>query len=340
MSEKIILSNEDINKIQLLLNEEKSISQISKIIKVSPHVISRVIVENNLNRNITNTEILRRKLPGHEELEKEICEYYQNNKIRLSDLGKLYGLGITCIDHILMRNNIERLKSYDFIKKYYVNEDYFSVIDSDNKAYILGFFYADGCVSSNNNQVMISLQEDDLEILEKMKIEFEYNGSIKYLPPPKKFPKRKPQYRLTIDNKKFHENIVKQGVIPKKSYFAKFPFHIDEKYYKSFIRGVFDGDGCLYHNEKGNTNTISFTGTSELINAIGDIIEKETGIIKRVHLAQNSIKEDKNTRVLMFGGNIQVKRFLDWLYDGAELYLKRKYDKYVKLYNINNSLAA
>jgi hypothetical protein len=77
-----------------------------------------------------------------------------------------------------------------------------------------------------------------------------------------------------------------------------------------------------------------------LINCIGDIIEQELGIKKRIHKAQNSIKEDKNTRVLMFGGNKQVLKFLNWLYDGATIYLQRKYNKYCELYSINNSLIA
>ena len=340
MSKKIILKKEEIEYIQVLLNDGKSIKQISKILKRSEHVISNAIKENDLYREITNTEILRRKLPGYEELEKEICDYYLNNKINLTNLGEIFGLGICCVENILKKYNIDRLQASDFNKIYSLDENYFKNIDSDNKAYILGFFYADGCVGSNNNKVQISLQEDDVEILEKMRSEFQCDKPLRYIEPPKKFPNRKPQYSLSLDNKQFHENIVNQGVIQKKSYFAVFPFQIEEKYYKSFIRGVFDGDGCLYHYEKGNTNTVTFTGTSELINAIGDIIEKNIGIKKRIHVAQNSIDVDKNTRVLMFGGNKQVKKFLDWLYDGAELYLKRKYDKYVKLYNINNSLAA
>lgn len=142
-----------------------------------------------------------------------------------------------------------------------------------------------------------------------------------------------------INNKRFYEKITELGVIPGKSYSAKFPYFIDEKYYRSFIRGVFDGDGCIYHYDKGNTNTVSFTGTSELINGIGDIIEKELNIKKHIHVAQNSMIIDKNTRVLMFGGNNQVKKFLDWLYFNADMYLERKYKKYCELYNINNSLS-
>ena len=332
MSNKIVFTDEQIINIQKLLDNDTSISKISKIFNVSDAVISRIISDNNLHRNISNTEILRKKLPGYKELEENICMYYQSSKISMEELGNIFGLGICCIQRILKENNIERLKSYDFIRKYELDENYFSEIDSENKAYILGFFYADGNVGSSNYKVQIQLQEDDVEILNKMKEEFQLNRPLEYIKPPKKYPNRKPQYRLVIENKTFYNNIVKHGVIPRKSYLATFPYHIDKKYYKAFIRGVYDGDGC-FTNEH-----ISFTGTYELINAIGDIIDQELGIKKHIYVAQNSKTIDKNTRVLMFGGNNQVKKFLSWLYNDAQMYLKRKYDKYYNKY-INDTLS-
>lgn len=339
MSKKTIFAKNQIDNIQKLLNEGVSKNKIRKLYDVSYGVISRIINENNLHRIISNTEIMRKRLPGYKELEEEICEYYQNNKIGMAELGEKYGLGICCIENILKRNNVERLKPWDFVKLYDIDENYFEKIDNDNKAYILGLLYADGSIGSNNYKIEISLQEEDVEILEKIRKEFKLQRQLLFRKPPDKYPNRKPQYSLRIENKTFYENLLLHGLTPRKSYDAKFP-QIDTKYYRSFIRGVFDGDGCLYHNVRQNTNTITFTGTFELIDKIGDIIQNEIGIIKRIHVAQNSKEIDKNTRVLMFGGNNQVKRFLDWLYQDAELYLQRKYDKYCLLYNINDSLSA
>jgi len=39
------------------------------------------------------------------------------------------------------------------------------------------------------------------------------------------------------------------------------------------------------------------------------------------------------TKVLSFSGTKQVKKFLDWLYTDADMYLKRKYEKYKVNYN-------
>lgn len=52
-----------------------------------------------------------------------------------------------------------------------VNNNYFSVIDTDKKAYFLGFFIADGCVSYNVNarcygRFSFLIQEKDGYILD------------------------------------------------------------------------------------------------------------------------------------------------------------------------------
>jgi len=49
------------------------------------------------------------------------------------------------------------------------NENYFDVIDNPDKAYWLGFLYADGAISSNNNTVELSLKSSDIKHLEKFR---------------------------------------------------------------------------------------------------------------------------------------------------------------------------
>jgi len=51
-------------------------------------------------------------------------------------------------------------------RKYSLNENYFDEIDTSNKAYILGFLYADGYNNRINNTVVLSLFKQDREILE------------------------------------------------------------------------------------------------------------------------------------------------------------------------------
>lgn len=49
-----------------------------------------------------------------------------------------------------------------------INDSFFEKIDTEEKAYFLGLFYADGCnyINGNASRVALSLQEDDKKILE------------------------------------------------------------------------------------------------------------------------------------------------------------------------------
>lgn len=52
-------------------------------------------------------------------------------------------------------------------RKYSLNEEYFDVIDNQNKAYYLGLLYADGCNNVQRYAIHLDLQIDDREIIEK-----------------------------------------------------------------------------------------------------------------------------------------------------------------------------
>ena len=53
------------------------------------------------------------------------------------------------------------------MRKHFYNEDYFKVIDSEDKAYWLGFISADGSVSKDAYHIRISLSSIDIKHLEK-----------------------------------------------------------------------------------------------------------------------------------------------------------------------------
>ena len=61
-------------------------------------------------------------------------------------------------------------------RTYTLDEKYFDKIDSQNKAYILGFIYADGSI--NKGCLNITLSNKDVEILEFIKDELKYSGKI------------------------------------------------------------------------------------------------------------------------------------------------------------------
>lgn len=131
-------------------------------------------------------------------------------------------------------------------------------------------------------------------------------------------------------------------MMPNKSLILKFPTWIRDDLKRDFIRGYFDGDGSYcpkFSKDEKFQPLITFTSTNDFCVELQKYLRSELNIpCGNVYDASN---KNGITKVLSFAGRKQVKTFLDWLYKDAELYLFRKYNKYLesKKY-LDNSLAA
>ena len=76
--------------------------------------------------------------------EDEIIRLYLEEKITSCKLAKKFECGESTILRILNEHGIERRHLGEACKKYKMDFTYFDEIDTPNKAYILGFLYADG----------------------------------------------------------------------------------------------------------------------------------------------------------------------------------------------------
>lgn len=84
----------------------------------------------------------------------------------------------------------KKLKKYNLLKtsrtcnRYSVNQEFFKDIDTEEKAYWLGFLYADGCIykgaSKNSYRMQINIQASDSDVLEKFKNSIQANNPITY----------------------------------------------------------------------------------------------------------------------------------------------------------------
>jgi len=127
-------------------------------------------------------------------------------------------------------NNVER-------RKYDLHEDFFDVIDSQEKAYILGLLYADGSNNIKKSSIEITLTEKDKEILDRIaKIIYINDYSLYYrvlnniIINGKFTKKRKNAYRLIINNKHMSDTLNNLGMIANKTKKLKFPEAIQKAY--------------------------------------------------------------------------------------------------------------
>jgi intein-encoded DNA endonuclease-like protein len=96
--------------------------------------------------------------------------------------------------------------------------------------------------------------------------------------------------------------------------------YVPEEYLSHFIRGYFDGDGCIYENK----NFVNIVGGSlDFMESLMVIFSKENfnPILKTF---------DKHYRVYISGIE-NIKRFSSWIYQDKELFLQRKYNRFYKI---------
>lgn len=250
--------------------------------------------------------------------------------IRLYTLERKTGYEIAkqfkCSDHaiysILKKNLIKRRSYVEANRNIKLNTQYFNIINTEEKAYILGFLYADGC-NTLQNRVKLSLHEKDKEILEKIKDCIGYKGTLKYLIKEKP---RANQWSLLISSKEISEDLSKLGCVPRKSLVLKFPNEeqVPSHLLSHFIRGYFDGDGGI---SVGKVYSIHFVGTQEMLTGIMTTLDKELNItIKKLYNPKHT--KGKNFYSLIINGRFQIKKILDFLYKDATIYLDRKYQRY------------
>lgn len=207
---------------------------------------------------------------------------------------------------------------------YTLNETYFDIIDSPEKAYILGFLYADG--NMNHGSIRMGLVESDKEILETINSLLGSNRPLYY----SKERERgeylcRPLYTLSITNKHMTESLKRCGVVANKTYILRFPGWLSEGLHSHFIRGYFDGDGSITKTSTTGTWGFSLAGNKEFLLGVQEII------IQKCNLNKVKLISSKNIHILSYGGSKQILRIFDYLYKDATIFLKRKRDKFLEV---------
>ena len=246
---------------------------------------------------------------------KYIISEYKKGKT-LSALGREFGVSYSTIRNLLKRKGIKTEgNKHNFPR----DEFYFSNIDSKEKAYWLGFLYADGCVHSNSNEISITLKDRDH--LEKFRKAIKSNNKIGESID-KRFSSLPKIYHFSIKDKQLKSDLIKWGCVPNKSLtLTKIP-NIPRDFVSHFIRGYFDGDGSLHWLNGTKNFRISFVGTAPFLKDI----QKELGL--SLSLGQHKGNQSKYFQV---AGRKQVPMILDYIYKDSDenIRLTRKYKNYL-----------
>lgn len=229
--------------------------------------------------------------------------------------------------------------------KYTYNHNFFKKIDEECKAYWLGFLYADGYISKTNSGYCcgIELKANDSDHLKKFNKAIEGNIEVSFR---EREDSRIGTYnicRLRLYSKEIFEDLKNLGCIENKSDKITFP-RLPENLVWHFLRGFFDGDGCIILNKQRNTMKFDFCSSSlEMLESIKSFLYAN-GIFSYIATSTNSkgiIERKKPNYRLYIAGMENGYVFGTKLYNGATVYLdrkKEKFDQIVNEYNIKNRM--
>lgn len=213
-------------------------------------------------------------------------------------------------------------------RKYFFDFDFFEKIDTEEKAYWLGFMYADGCILPVNKYgeqaFKLQLAEQDKECLEFFKKDLNSSYPIREDRSHKiKNLKRQSMFLLEQRSQKTVNDLKKLGCMEQKSLKLVFPeeYQVPKELIYHFIRGYFDGDGSI-SCDKNNHWNLCFVGTESFIKKIS------------TYFTGGSVfpdKRKKNSWYYALGGNLQILQAYHLMYDNSHRYMKRKFDKFQQL---------
>lgn len=260
-------------------------------------------------------------IPKNELYDLYVCKNYTSK-----DIAKIYGTSTITINRRLKEYGIAIKKPN---RKYLFNESYFDIIDTKDKAYLLGLIASDGWVAKGNKRgntivVGLSLHQNDKEVVEYFKQQLQSPVPLK---------RNGNNIQITVCSTHMCKSLEKYGIVPNKSLIISLEdvinkANMDDGLIPSFLLGYFDGDGGIRYCYGSNGKTIqwrcSFTGTNE------------TCLFLQRYFGEGKIiKENtpgENTYTYSLSGTNQVFRNLNKLYESHNSFcMERKHSKFLVL---------
>lgn len=175
--------------------------------------------------------------------------------------------------------------------------------------WFIGLLAADGSIHKKGYTSLSQSGEVGIKIMNYVKELIGYDGKLH---------NNKNAHAINISNRLVSKTVEKYGVINNKT-ITHTPKNIPKRFFKSYLRGYFEGDGSVgVYDVGGSTNFIkaSFVGTKEFVEYIKPLIPD--------NYRERKIKRCKNLIEIRYTGQYAYL-FLRWLYSNKDLYFSYKY---------------
>ncbi len=191
-------------------------------------------------------------------------------------------------------------------------------------SYWLGFLYADGYNNEARGVFQLSQCEKNKDLIFKFKNYFELPNKITEIVSENK--NRQKMYMISVCDRRFSSYLADLGCHQNKSLTLEFP-NIPDNLLRHFIRGYFDGDGCIYQkNRKDGAFVIESLFVSSI--GFGNAADKTIKNLLNIKSYQQNLGKNKVTVTTKYSGIKSNLQFLPWLYDDCSIFSQKKMNSY------------
>lgn len=250
----------------------------------------------------------------------------------MADLKKRHGYHSPVMIKVLRDNGHLRSKCEagrliaTRFRKHSVDENYFASIDSEKKAYWLGFLLADGSLPSRKHEFRLKLSMKDKSHLAAFAEDVKYTGPVKH-GRDFSFGKWRDTATIRFSNWKFTENLVRAGMTPNKRLRMILPT-VKGRIVRHMLRGLMDGDGSIIFDRRMDTVKLCFSGQHKVMKQIRSLV-----------VSASKVRKNKIMRVgaahcwtLSYSGHQAIK-VARYLYGGVTRFLNRKRNILINWYS-------
>jgi len=196
---------------------------------------------------------------------------------------------------------------------YTIDHNFFETINTQEKAYTLGFLAADGYIHKSGKLISIALKHTDQDILERIKLHLGSNAPL--------FQKtcisgisKSLLTGVNFCSRKLVSDLNSYGIIPNKCHTFEYPL-IPYSMDRHFIRGFFDGDGHI------GARQFILVSNKNFLKGFLKICQKHLGITFNISV---------NNGYPRISGGKSLKSFLYWIYEDHTISLSRKHKLFLK----------
>lgn len=252
-----------------------------------------------------------------------VAERYRAGESSVT-LAASLGCCHSCVLKHLRKLGVDRRNCGEATRKYRCNHDMFSNIDSEAKAYWLGFLAADGSISEERQTVNLRLKYSDIGHVRAF-AEFCGNYPVRHYAYPNKVPAIDCAL-VSMRSPKMCSDLSRYGVVPNKSSTLRWPT-LPAAMMRHFLRGYFDGDGCistLYHGRNHERFSLSLIGNEVFLGQCSEWVQMVTGFTgnKLSKIGVNNV-----VKCLWYTATRSVQALFREMYRDATVFLPRKQQK-------------